>query len=833
MRLKQQLSRVITLCVAASMLAACGGGGQSGGMLPTGGSGSSVGTPSKSAPTTFHAFIPSAASSSSNSKRPDYISSQGTSSLVVSVVPTDPAEAAQWSTLYGAAGFTVCYNIFTAGAIASPLAPGVSVTAVAGGYDVNFPFPSPPGQDTFTITQYVGACSATNPYAAPTAAPSPVPTLSPAQLIISQSPPLVVNIVANANPANNFNVQLSACNTPPGAGPVNQPGPVTCAVPNPPGTTTITPTLGATIAFVYLAQSTPALPLTLGAPIPLPIAEPMREQAVFTSVAADKVGFPLPVVGLTANGYAIPYTAPMAPNTTPSSGLLPKATDSIVVKATETDVSGANHFVLELVDATTGAVAQTSATGGAGITLHSVNGLACTPFPADCSGGGANGDPYVLMATFDGTSASFTTSITVTLAATLSGVAQATQTLTIAPQGSLFTAVAAGPANGYTDTAAPYTAAADIVNIPSTAGNVTAAGQGYWVTDGGSVHQVGGATYAVAGATTLTGMTLFNNTALTAGQILAVDHSQVATPASGGPFAAGSAVPISSGVYVFDPVAHTSKPLAVQFGAGNYIAFAAPQAIAFVGNPTPPGYAYVEAGGNIYAIDLTGNGSHGLQTDASTNFYLADLQLTPVPVTGLNAGTDTGFDMFAGSTAGTLVLADTGNSRIVSVNVTTGAVTVIASGHPFVGLSVNGTGYVATDTAGQIYTITSAGVVTSLGLSNAGAPKDGVVGVLGTTPLAPIPYTTQGQAGNFFGTASVPTIPYNIAPFTAAGPVFTVAPPGIVPDTSNATFGATAGVTTSGFGIAFIPAAPAPTTTALTAGSYLFTDKGALRTLVP
>jgi hypothetical protein len=108
-----------------------------------------------------------------------------------------------------------------------------------------------------------------------------------------------------------------------------------------------------------------------------------------------------------------------------------------------------------------------------------------------------------------------------------------------------------------------------------------------------------------------------------------------------------------------------------------------------------------------------------------------------------------------------------------------------------------------------------------------------VVGVLGTTPLAPIPYTTQGQAGNFFGTASVPTIPYNIAPFTAAGPVFTVAPPGIVPDTSNATFGATAGVTTSGFGIAFIPAAPAPTTTALTAGSYLFTDKGALRTLVP
>ncbi len=225
MRFNQQLSRVITLCVAASMLAACSGA-HAGGLLPSGGTGPTSGTPNKSAATTFHAFIPSApTSSSSNSRRPQYISNQGTSSLVVSVVPTDPAEAAQWSTLYGASGFTVCYNIFTNGAIASPLAAGVTVTAVAGGYDVNFPFPSPPGQDTFTISQYVGACSATNPYTAPTAAPSPVPTLSPAQLLISQSPPLVVNIVANAPAGNNFNVQLSACNTPPGAGPVNQPVP--------------------------------------------------------------------------------------------------------------------------------------------------------------------------------------------------------------------------------------------------------------------------------------------------------------------------------------------------------------------------------------------------------------------------------------------------------------------------------------------------------------------------------------------------------------------------------------------------------------------------------
>ena len=187
--------------------------------------------------------------------------------------------------------------------------------------------------------------------------------------------------------------------------------------------------------------------------------------------------------------------------------------------ASEVDASGANHFALELVDATTGAVAQNSATGGAGITVHSVNALACTAFPADCAGGGANGDPYVLVATFDGSSAAASTSITVTMNATLAGVAQPAQTTTIKPQASLFTAVAAGPANGYTDTAAPYTAAADILNT----------NLGYWVTDGGNIHLVGTGTYAVAGATKLTGMTLDNNPAFHCWmQILAVDNSTAA-----------------------------------------------------------------------------------------------------------------------------------------------------------------------------------------------------------------------------------------------------------------------------------------------------------------
>jgi len=841
MKTQTTLIRVLALSAMTAMLAACGGGGGGSGssLVPTG-PGANKTSPKANA--MFKVTLPASSSSSSTSKRPDYISGSGTSSLVITVTPADPAEASTWATEYGASGFTVCYPIFNNGA---PVTSNPNVVVTVGPpVTVSFPFPSPPGQDSFVVTQYAGTCA--SPYAAPSPAPSPVPTESPAQLIISQSPPLIVNLTAGVT--NNFNIQLSACNTPPGSGPLNQPTGTVCAVPNPAGTTTLTPTLGASISFVYLEGSNASFPITLPASVPItpPIQGPMREQAVFTSVAADRVGFPIPVVGLDGAGNPVPYTAPQPPSTVASSGYLPDGpnnptclaapptsgcNDKLTLTLAETDVTGSNHFQIEVLDAKTGAIAQNP---GTSVTLTQINALNC---PADCAAGGATGDQYVVVATFDGSSNAASTSATVTLSGTLAGAALTAQVLTVKPQSSLFTAVAAGPANGYTDSSAPYTKAADILNIPSTTTNVAAGGQGYWVTDGGTIHQVGGAAaYTVTGSTTLTGETLDNNSNLTAGQILAVDNSSTAS--SGGTI-------VKSGVYVFDPVAHTSKPLAVQDATtGNYVSCGGPQAIAFIQN----GYVYVfaNAGGisSIFAIDPEGNGTGGLATDSTGNYYLAELVGSfPLAQGTVSFAGVTGFDAIA--SGNNLIFPSVGTTNIQELNTstcdliapggsatTTCATTTLASGHPFVGLSVNGSGYVASDTAGQIYTITSAGTVTSLGLSG-GAVKDGVVGVIGTTPLAPIPYTTQGQTANFFGSAYAPLVPYNIPPFTTAGPVFGAVPAPFVADTSNATFGTTAGTTMSGFGVALIPVTPVPASTALTAGSYLFTDGGSLRTLVP
>lgn len=827
MTFKQRALKALAACAIASLVAGCGGGGGSHAFVPgtpSGGGGGSTNTPQSNAVMT--ATLPTA--QSGQSRKPKYLSNQGTSSIVVSVNPSDPAEASVWASTYGVTGFTLCYNIFTQATpggpttVASPLAPGVTVTAGPPA-TVSFPFPAPPGQDTFIVSQYAGAC------ASQYAAPVPPTGETAAQLIISQSTPLVANMVAGGS--NTFSTQLGLCGVYPAAT-------GTCAVPG--VGAPITPTLGASVSFAYMAASNAVLPFTLPAAIPLPIAGPMREQSVFTSVAANRVGFPIPIVGLDGSGHAIPFTA----GAPPSSGLLPHGAnntacttavplptggcaDNITLTLAETDVSGSNHFTIELVDAATGAVAQNP---GTTVTLTQLNALNC---PTDCPNGGVNGDKYVVLGLFDGSSAAASTSAKLTLNATISGTAITPQTLTITPQASLFTAVAAGPTGGYTDVSAPYASASDILNIPTTVTNVAAAGQGYWVDDGNKMHRVGNATVTtLAEATTLTGMTLDNNANLTlaggGGYILAADNAVTAN--------AGSAAPVKSGVVAFNPATPaTHNAMAIQdLTTGNYVAFGATQAIAFVSG----GYVYVFAGNKIYAIDPQSNGIGGLaQVTASAVTYDIAEEIGTLPVSGLNSGTDTGFDVVATGTK--LTFADTGNNRIAQIDTATCQVggaactpTVIASGHPFVGLSVNGTGFVATDTAGQIYTITSTGTVTSLGLSNASTPKDGVVGVIGTSPLAPIPYTPQGQATGFFGSAT-PTLPYNILPFTAAGPVFTAVPANIVADTSNGTFGSTAGVTTSGFGIAFIPTAPAPATTALTAGSYLFTDKGALRTLVP
>ena len=182
-----------------------------------------------------------------------------------------------------------------------------------------------------------------------------------------------------------------------------------------------------------------------------------------------------------------------------------------------------------------------------------------------------------------------------------------------------------------------------------------------------------------------------------------------------------------------------------------------------------------------------------------------------------------------------LIFADTGNSRIVSIDTATcGPAVAAAHVHQrwlrrdirSLASVSTARAYVASDTAGQIYSITSGGVVTSLGLSNGAAPKDGVVGVLGTSPLAPIPYTTQGQAANFFGSASVPTIPYNIPPFSAAGPVFAVAPAGIAGGYVQRDLRSNRGCNNLRLRHRVHPGHSGAATTALTAGSYLFTDKG-------
>ena len=425
MKLQMKLRQVLTVAalLGASALTACGGGGGSSSLTPQ------MPTSGKKTPQqgVGHAFIPAGLTTASGQRRPQYIDPNGTSSLVVTVTPTDPAELAQWGTLQ------VCYNIFTNGAPASPLAPGVTITPIVGppaGFNITFPFPAIPGQSSYVITQYAGACSATNPYAPPT----PGPGQTAAGLIISQAQPL--NITVPAGGAANFNVQLAACTATPAAPAL--PTLPTCPVPNPAGTTTLTPTLGAQVTSVYLAQASPA-PSVLPNPIPLPIVAPVREQGAFL-IATDNVAMPAPVVGLDANGFPVPYTKGTVAGTNPSSGLLPKAplnipanggsctaacNDAVTLAST---VGGAfsAHGHLVMLDAKTGAIVQQEA-AGAPITITAVNGIDTTDnaFGAAHGGFGAGtlDDQYVIALLTDGSAATQVTSYTITLAGTVNGAA--------------------------------------------------------------------------------------------------------------------------------------------------------------------------------------------------------------------------------------------------------------------------------------------------------------------------------------------------------------------------------------------------------------------------
>ena len=837
--IKQLLA--LTAFVSAASLTACGGGG-GGSSIPSAGHPAATGKVGQ----TFTAFIPKGTGTSSGARHTQYIDSSGTSSLLVTVTPGDPAELAQFGT------FSVCYNLFTNG-VATP-STGVTITPVVGppaGFNVSFSFPAPPGQDNFVLTQYAGACSAANPYVAPT----PGPGQSASNLIISQSNVLTVYINAGTSngAANGFNVQLWNCTpAPTGGAPAGSGTTAPCPVPNP-GVGALTPTLGATVASVYLGGASPA-PNPLGAPVPLPIVGPIREQGAFVA-AANNVGLPIPVVGLDANGFAVPYTAGVPGTNPPSSGLLPKAplnpacsaacTDAITVSHTEADVAGGPHGKLYMIDAATGAVVQVEG-AGAPITLTALNGIDTTDIAyggAHGGGGGVANDPYVIVLVTDGTAATQVTSYTISLGGQFNGAALTAQTRTINPQATIFSTAAVAPGNGYADPAGPYTAAADAIN---TNGLATGAGQGIWVSDAGNLHEVGVANHAVAGATTLTGMTVDTFTGSAPAippQILAVDNA-VATAC------APATTPCNAGVYVFDPLAFTNKPLAVQNATtGFYTSFANPVGIAYKSG----GYAYVaQKNGTITAIDpqaSVGAPPPGLATTGGGAFYQAE-QIGTISIatgsTAPNFGTATGVDMlFSGSK---LMFADPGNNRIASIDlstcgppsVTACVVTAFATGHPFVGVSANGTGFVASDTAGQLYSITSAGVVTSFGVTT-GAVADGPIGVLTPPATGAAPYLVQGNTGNFFGSASTPTLPYNILPFSATGPVLAGAaqaavvgaPLKLAADTSNGTITATTpGSVKAPFGIVFVSAAQA-TNNSLTKDSYLFTDLGNVRTLVP
>ncbi|HEY4440653.1 MAG TPA: hypothetical protein VGN14_09360 [Candidatus Elarobacter sp.] len=795
--------------LASAALAACGGGGGHTSLPPTAATTAPTGG-NKLAQGKVSAIIPAATTPQGLKKRPKYLNtSDPNSAIIISVQPSDPAEAAQWSSLYGTTGFTLCYNLYTNGTPNAALNP----TPVPGGVQVSFQIPAVPGNDTFSITQYDGQCSATNPYAPP----SPSPNAN-GNGVLASAPPITINI--NPGITNDFNVQLTACGAPSSTG-----GPCSNATP-PPGTPPTTVQLGAAVAGVYLAGASPA-PRSLAAPIPIPIPFPIREQAIFLA-AGNHVGVPVPVVGLDSAGYVI------AGSPATGSGALPKPTDSITLAHIESSPTGSvnGHALLYLVDATTGAIAQTEVFGTTPIKLTQLNALDAAD---NVSGLGTVGDPYVVVLSTDASNAKVFTSTTVTMNATINGVALPPQSTTFTEQSAIYTANIGPPNTGYADAGGPYAAVSEIV---STIGSTLPPGsQGYWVTTNSNIAQIGVGQWTLApGTLNLNGLAYDGNASvkqLFAADIGATLGSLQTTPATNA---------TASGLYMFDPVAHTSMPVAVQYGQTNsYIGFQNPQAVAYM----PNGYLYVEEQGRIWAIDPQSNGAGtGITTvtNGATTYVQAEA-IGQVPVgNALNTTPALGVSFIAIAPS-TLMIADPGNSRIASINATTGAVTTFATGGPFAGLSAAPAGgYYACDLNGQVWSISSTGTATSFGLAT-GSNTDGPAGVGASLVFsAAHPYALQGNPANFFASAPTPTLPYNLAPFSASGPIFAPAAQAAVaggtlkfaPDTNVANITPTTTATANACSsVVYVTAANAAGNAGLTPESFLMTDQGTLRTLVP
>lgn len=799
---------LLAAILGSASLAACGGGGGNASVPPV-----VQATPASKtlAQGKVTAIIPAATTPQGHARKPQYLNtSDPNSAIVISVKPSDPAEAAQWSSLYGTSGFTLCYNLYTAGVANAALNP----VPVAGGVQVSFAIPAVPGNDTFSIVQYDGQCSPTNPYIPPVPSPN-----ANGNGVLAAAPPITINI--NTGITNNFNIQLTVC------GPASSSGGPCPNVP-PPGNTPPTPVvLGAAVAGVYLAGASPA-PRSLAAPIPIPIAQPIRELGSFV-VAGNHVGIPIPVVGLDSAGYVI------AGSPATGAGVFPKAGDKITLSHTENGPSGTvtGHAKLYLVDATTGAIAQTEVPGTTPITLTQLNALDAAD---NVSGLGTVGDPYVVVLSTDATNATGFLSTTVTLNATLNGAAVPAQTSTFKEQGAIFTASVGPPTSGYADAGGPYTAAGTFVNTIGSglAGN----GSGIFVTNSSSISEIGIGQWALGGGTlNLTGAAYDANASVK--QIFAVDinvtlGSLQTTPATNA---------TGSGLWMFDPVSHASFPVAVQYRQTNsYIGFQNPQAVVYM----PGGYLYVvEAGGSrIWAIDPQSNGAGtGITTVTSggTTYVQAEA-IGLVPATGINTTPALGIGGVA-LPPNTILLADPGNKRIASINVTTGAVTTFASGGSFAGISpgpVAGS-YYAGALDGQLYKVTS-GTAMSFGLQT-GTLQDGPAGVGATLPFGtPSAYFVQGQGGNVFGSSPTPTLPYSLPPFAAAGPIFASAAQTAVAggtlkfaaDTNAQNITATqVGKAQAVSSVLYVTSAMAAASPGLTPESFLMTDTGTLRTLVP
>ncbi|MDB5043339.1 MAG: hypothetical protein JWN27_4065 [Candidatus Eremiobacteraeota bacterium] len=809
MRYGTRTSHVALLAalLGTTLLAACGGGGHNASVPPVSPQAPAQQGQSKLAQGKVTAIIPSATTPQSGKRSPKYLNtSDPNSAIVISVMPTDPAEAAQWSTLYGTSGFTLCYNLYTNG---TPN-PALNPVAVPGGVQVSFQIPAVPGNDAFSITQYDGQCSPTNPYIPPVPSPN-----ANGNGVLASAPPITINI--NGGLVNDFNVQLTACGAPSSTG-----GPCSNATPAP-GTPPTTVQLGATVASVYLAGSTPA-PRSLAAAIPIPIVQPIRELGSFV-MAGNHVGVPIPVVGLDSAGFVI------AGSPATGTGQLPKVGDKIQVSHNEYPTSG--HANLYLVDATTGAIAQTEAPGSP-ITLTQLNALNAAD---NVSGLGTPGDPYVVVLSTDGSNATGYLWSSVFLNATINGAAIPTQQSTVREQGALFTANY-GP-TGYTDAGGPYGSASQIV---STFGSgLPGAASGLWVPTNGAMAEIGVGQWPVAGgALNLQGAAYDANASVK--QIFVVDFGATLGSLQTTPQTNATA----SGLYMFDPVTHASLPVAVQYAQTNsYIGFQNPQAVIYM----PGGYLYVVESGRVWAIDPQANGAGTGVTTVTTSgvTYVQAEAILQLPVSGLNGSAALSLGG-VGIPPSTLLLGDPNNKRIASINVNTGAVATFASGDYFVGITqgpVAGTYYSGT-LGGQIWKITG-GVPTSFGLQTvaqpSGAPPDGPAGIGATLPFGtPSPYALQGTAASFFGSASTPTLPYSLAPFNPAGPVFAPAAQtalaggalNLAADTNAQNITATqVGKTQAVMSVFYVTSAMAAGNAALTPESFLITDTGTLRTLVP